>query len=548
MLDLAAQLDAVLGPPPILNDLNVRQPPPVSIPEELRKAVAAKCRRDFEFFVKQAWHVLEPGNRLIWNWHLKCITDDAQLMVEELARAKADESYVMRWQNYLANIPPRSGKSRLLAVFLPAWIWVNHPSWTIRCLSANPQVSARDSRDCRELIASDWYQRTFKPTWRIKGDVDAVGLFTNTARGSRRSHGLTAKVTGEGSDIILVDDPHDAAEARSEAVRATVMGKWDSSIRNRINSARANLRIGIMQRLHEDDWTGHVLQRELWIHRVIPMEFETSRECKCAFCSGAMTPFRDWQDPRTKDGELLQPRRFSLKFVQDEKRALGSYGYAGQHQQRPAPADGGRFKFKSWRFWKPDGVAPDEIAPRPDKCYAGPARALPSLTAFSQILISVDCAFRKTAGSDRVAMFVIGVHGADRYVLDRRCDRMTFRDTLTALTELSVAWPRATAKLIEGKANGDAVVDFLKPQIGGLITVDPEGGKESRAAVLEPAVEAGNWFLPDGASWLDDFVGEFATFPLGANDDQVDALSQAAVRLQGSQHLARAMMLCGAKI
>lgn len=533
---------------PLLDDRNVRRVLPVDIIAERRKLEAIKCRRSFAYFVQRAWANLEPGKRIKWNWHLTELCIDLQIMVAELLKAQRDPRYRMKAHNYLANIPPRMGKSMIFSVFLPAWIWIDNPHVTIRCVSGNPRVAQRDSRKSRQLIGDPWYQNTFKPQWQIRSDVDAVGLFENTKGGSRRSHGWTATIIGEGSDIIIVDDPNDAKKSRSETERSSVNATWTDAIENRVNDELAHLRIAIMQRLHEEDWTGYVLARETWIHRIITMEYETTNSCKCKFCKGQISDIRDYKDPRTEDGELLHPARgYTPDWVIKTKIKLGSYGYAGQHQQRPAPADGGMFKFKDWRFWKPDGVAPELIAPRPEKCYTGYARALPALTSFSQIIISVDAAFKDADTSDRVAMFVIGVHGADRYVLDRRCDRMSFTATLRALEQLSADWPRAMMKLVEDKANGTAVIDFLKSKIPGLIAVNPEGGKESRAAILSPSVEAGNWYLPDGASWLEDFTGEFATFPLGANDDQVDALSQAAVRLQGSQHLARAMAAYGSK-
>src|SRR5262249_35166553 len=85
------------------------------------------------------------------------------------------------------------------------------------------------------------------------------------------------------------------------------------------------------------------------------------------------------------------------------------------------------------------------------------------------------------------------------------------------------------------KANGSAVIDDLKSAVGGLVPVKPEGGKEARAAVVQPYAEAGNIYLPDPsiAPWVEDYIAEFQNFPKGAHDDQVDATSQAIVWLRG---------------
>lgn len=517
--------------------------PPLYDPAVLLRAVSAqRCRLSLALFIQRGWHVLHGGTKLYWNWHMQAVADAVQALFEEVAKAKADEDYVMAAQRLLVNIPPRSAKSMIVSVFAPAWAWTRWPWLKIRCLSGNPRVTNDNSRFSRDLIASEWYQETFIATlpeekrWQVRDDTDAIGLFSTTMRGERRSSTWLQKITGEGSDVIIADDPHDVEEAQSEKQRTAVTKKWDSTIGNRVNDVQRCAFIGIMQRVHQDDWTGHVLKQGKWQHVCFPMEFDPKRRCHIKIGDFEFT------DPRTEPGALLQPERFPESFLAEEKIRLGSYGYAGQHQQLPAPDDGGQFQWKYWRFWKPDGVKSEEAWPRPERCYKGPAVAIPA--RFDETIITADCAFRETATSDRVAVFVIARIGANRYILDRRVARMDFGKTKAAIRELAKLYPLAIAKLIEGKANGDAVVNDLTAEIVGMIAVDPEGGKQARAAVLQPSVEAGNWFLPDGADWLEDFIGEFAIFPNGSNDDQVDAVSQAAIRFQTSPNAARAGMLC----
>ena len=188
------------------------------------------------------------------------------------------------------------------------------------------------------------------------------------------------------------------------------------------------------------------------------------------------------------------------------------------------------FQIAWWRFWKPDGTAPDHIATRPHGCYAGPARPLPKC---DRVLISVDASFKQTVSGSFVAMHVWGAAGADRFLLDRVHARMDFDATCKALVSLAARWPLARQKIIEGKANGSAIVSQLSRRLSGLIEVEPEGGKEARAAATQPYVAAGNVHLPDGAPWLDEYIAEHAAFPLGRTDDDVDAQSQALQHLEG---------------
>ena len=118
-------------------------------------------------------------------------------------------------------------------------------------------------------------------------------------------------------------------------------------------------------------------------------------------------------------------------------------------------------------------------------------------------------------------------------MLDLTRDRLDLPGTLSAVRRLTAKWPNAHLKLVEDKANGPAVIQSLRREISGLVEVNPEGGKVSRAAAASPQLESANWHLPHPllAPWVEEFIGECAAFPAGAHDDQVDAWSQGAKRL-----------------
>jgi predicted phage terminase large subunit-like protein len=451
-------------------------------------------------FVQESWAVLEPGTELLWNWHIDAMCLHIQETLLDWLRHKQDPNYQQRIQNLLINVPPGSLKSRVVSVCAPAWFWTICPTWRAIFLSANPRVALRDSVFCRDIIESDWYQQRFQPDWELRGDNNAKSLYWNTKGGSRAAFGFNSRITGDRGDCLLWDDPHDAQEVESDAIRQHVIDRWDGAIRNRVNDLRSSCRIGIMQRLHDKDLSGHVLKQGGWEHLCIEQEFEI---VKAPTALG-------WLDPRTTPGELMFPTRFPADVLTKEKLALGSYGYAGQHQQRPSPRTGGIFQRDWWQFYK---VLPDR---------------------FDQIIQSWDCAFKQTASSDYVVGQVWGKKEGRFYLLAQVRDRMDINATLTAVRTLSAKYPQAAAKLVEDKANGSAVIDLLKRELPGLIAVEPEGGKQVRAIAVSPYVEAGNVFLPDPAiaPWVHDLIEECASFPNGANDDQVDCLSQALNWLQ----------------
>jgi predicted phage terminase large subunit-like protein len=152
---------------------------------------------------------------------------------------------------------------------------------------------------------------------------------------------------------------------------------------------------------------------------------------------------------------------------------------------------------------------------------------------FDQTCQSWDMSFKDTKTADYVVGVVLAALGGDRFVLDLVRDRMDLPRTLLEVRTLSGRWPNVIMKLVEDKANGPAVIQSLRHEIGGFIDVNPEGGKVSRAAAASPQLESGNWFLPHPkiAPWVDAFINELAAFPAGVNDDQVDAWSQGAKRL-----------------
>ena len=470
---------------------------------------AAIARASLTDFIRQGWHVLEPSTPLVWNWHVEAIACHVQATLEDWAKAHASGT-PQRIRNLLINIPPGTAKSRIVSVFAPAWMWLRHPNWRAIFISSNPRVSLRDSSYCRELLESDWYVKTFRPTWRLADDQNAKSLYRNTANGFRMAISVGSRIVGDRADALFIDDPNDAAEVFSKTVREGVNEWWDQAAYNRVNDPQRSVRIGIMQRLHEDDWSGHILAGGGWEHLCLPQEFDPAI---------ARTTAIGWTDPRTVAGELLFPARFPLDILNQERARLGSAGYAGQHQQRPSPAEGGMFRNSWWRFWR---HAWEEDVPELK------ARTVILPQRFSRKVLSWDMAFKKTADSDFVAGGAWGEDGANVYLLDMVWRQLGFTDTVTALHEQAAAQKDYDAILIEDKANGPAVIDTVKRDrtLHSVIAVEPEGGKEARASATSPQVEAGNVFLPLHASWRDKYIEEHGSFPRGAHDDAVDQQSQ----------------------
>lgn len=446
-----------------------------------------------------------------------------------------EASFRQRFQNIIVNIPPGFAKSRIISVLAVAWMWARWPEWTVIALSVNPRVAMRDADFCRDLCKSPWYRNTFRPEWDFSETQDAKSLYRNTAGGWRLSLGYFAEMVGDRAHAMILDDPNNPQDVHSETTRTSVNQRFDDVLFNRVNDLRVSVRIGVQQRTHVSDWTGHVLRnrKEHWEHLKLAMEATEKNRCTCSTCRNGHTSL-GWVDPR-KPGELI----FELRFPPDVLATYRaqSYTWAGQYQQDPVQLQGNLFRETWWKFWRFDSEpAVPELKDR--------TIVIPDSTKWEtwaqDSLVSADMTFKKTKNGSRVSIGVWLKHGQHRILVDLRWDRMGMVESKNALRELCEAYPWVTQKVVEEKANGAAIMDSLtagatdegKEAISGLIGEQVEGSKEARAWAVSPLVEAGNVVLPLHATWRADAIAECSAFPDGDTDDFVDQMSQALRRLE----------------
>lgn len=475
-----------------------------------RMALAEKCKRSLAAFTRAAWTIIEPGTPLRWNWHIDAVCR----ALEGVSRGQV--------RKLIINIPPGTMKSILVSVMWPAWVWTWRPGWRGLFSSYALDLAMRDSVRCRSVVESEWYRTTFGPEWALSGDQNVKSFFENTARGFRMAISVGGAGTGFRGDAVVVDDPLKASDAYSDAKRAEALEWWTKTMPTRVNDPATGAFVIVMQRLHEQDLTGHMLHHGGYAHLCLPSEYDPELTCTCGQ-RPCVTGVLGKMDPRTRAGDLLFPEMFTREVLDELKgpAALGSMGYAGQHQQRPVPADGGMFKPQWWRFWRHSHQP--EIAELSARTVVLPDK-------FDWKGLSWDCAFKGTASSDKVAGGAWGGVGAERYLLDLEWDNMDFPETMRRIKAQAGRHPEAREVLVEEAANGHAVIAMLKGEIRGLIAVKPEGGKESRCAATSPQVEAGQVFLPLHAPWRDRYMDEHTAFPKGAHDDAIDQQSQILLR------------------
>jgi predicted phage terminase large subunit-like protein len=443
-------------------------------------------------FVEQAWPILEPETIFVPNWHID--------MLCEYLEAVTDGECL----RLLINVPPRSMKSLLVSVLWPTWEWIRRPGGRWIFASFADTLAIKHSIDRRTMIQSDWYQSRWGDRVRLTDDQNAKGEFQNTARGVMIATSVGGSVTGKGGDRIIVDDLHNPQQAESDAQREAAVTYYRTTLSTRLNDKKTGAFVVVMHRLHERDLAAFCLDLG-YAHVCLPAEAET--RTVHVFPRSRKTYVRE-------SGDLLWPAREGVAELELQKRTLGSSAYAGQYQQRPAPAGGAIFEREWLQYY-------DE---------------LPKLT---QLTMSWDMSFKNKPDNDYVVGLIGGWNGSNLYVIDRVKGQWTFTETCRQIERLAARYPAARTILIEDTANGPAIIDTLKQRRSGIIAVQPDGGKLARAQAVSPMVEAGNVFLPNPRphgrlipvrEWVEDFVHQLITFPHAAHDDDVDAFTQLLIR------------------
>lgn len=296
-------------------------------------------------FVQQAWSHVEPSVPFIRAWHLEWICEH----LEAISTGRLDS-------DLLINIPFGCCKSLSVGLFWPCWEWTFRPATRWLFASYNRSRSIELSKTRRDLLKSQWYQSQWGHRVQLDREASSKSRFRNTRKGQMFATGIGGAL-GEHPDRIVVDDPSDADSIHSAVQREQVTSWWDNAIIGR-GVLRGARKVVIMQRLHEQDLSGHILKQGGFTHICLPWEFEPGRMVSTPL--GAI-------DRRTRPGELLwEAARHAIERV---RRTMSPHVQAGQLQQRPSSPEGEFFK-RTWfgdRFIErtevPRGPIKDDRAP-----------------------------------------------------------------------------------------------------------------------------------------------------------------------------------------
>lgn len=502
--------------------------------EKLAAALAEKNRRDARAtqsnpsgglfaFVRYFWHILEPGRDFSEGWPMEAICAH----LEAVARGDI--------KRLLINVPPGFAKSILCDVFFPAWLWgpCNRPDLRFVAFSYAAHLTERDNGRFRDLVRS----HDFQSLWgdRVILTDEGKVRIANTQMGFKFASSVGGVGTGERGDVVLADDLHSVKEAESQVVRTETVRWFREAMQNRLNDLDGGAIIVIMQRVHEGDVSGCILEfYPEYVHLCIPMRYEVSRHCSTSI---------GWDDPRTIEGELAWPDRFSEESLQAFERL--PYVWSGQYQQRPNPRGGGILPVDGWEVWD------RPLANR----YGRNENQFPDL---EYVVCSVDPAYTTKQQNDFSGCVVLGVWRDlfDRpriIVMEVWQEKLAINDLVNKLAT-TCKRVKADRLLIEAKASGISVaqemqrlqggerwiVDLINPgaqdkvaraySIQHLLGEElPQGGRRDGVVYLPYVTDTYGQITP--RAWAELLMSQAASFPKGQNDDMVDAF------VQGMRHL-----------
>lgn len=434
-----------------------------------REAQLELARQHYKYYLQLAHN----GNYKLLA-HNELIANELQKIID------GEQKHIM------IEIGPRHGKSMTVSETFQSYYLAKNPDKRVITSAYSDSLARKFGRLNRNKFI-EYANELFGITLSDNNSaVNNWGISKHT--GGMISTGIGGSITGEGADLMIIDDPvKNRQEAESVTYRNRVWEEWESTLSTRLHKGASV--IVIMTRWHEDDLIGRMLENSPydWTRLRLPTIAEDDNDLL-----------------GRKKGEALAPQLgYDEEWAENKRIEVGERTWASLYQQRPAPATGAIFK-RDWIL----------------KVDAAPLK-------YDDMVISWDFAFKGTNESDYVVGQVWIKKGADFYMIDQVKKRMDFTDSLKAVKQLKDKYPYCRKILIEDKANGPAIINVLKRTISGIIPITPKESKEARAHAVTPYYEANNVHYVKTVPNLDEHLEELISFPNSQNDDSVDAATQA---------------------
>ncbi|WDM84852.1 phage terminase large subunit [Ehrlichia sp. JZT12] len=448
---------------------------------------------NFLEFLKLCFKTVSPNNSLINNWHIKVISD----RLEAALNGKINRLII--------NMPPRFIKSICVSIAWPSWIFGLNPKARIIVASYSQMLSEKLSLDNRYILQSEWYKKLF-PHVILSKDQNTKQKFQTTERGYRFATSIGGSITGEGGDILIIDDPMNPLQALSKTYRERVYHWFEQSFMTRLNDRKRSIVIIVMHRLHTEDLTGYLLSKKFynkWHVLSLPMIAE-----KKQVIYSIASPWKSKHAKKTrhilhirKEGDLLH-KKHKKKYIEELKSELGSYAFAAQYQQNPLHLSSGIIKYNWIQRYTSHNKENKNITQSWDTAS--------SVNNNSNYSVCTTWSYTNNC------FFLLEVYRA----------KLEYKALKQEIINLANNW-KPNAILIEKKASGLQIIQELGDMSTiPIIGITPTTNKITRFYKIIPLFESRKIFLPYDSPWLSDFEQELLSFPNTQYDDQIDSMTQ----------------------
>ncbi len=441
------------------------------------RILEALIRQDFSSFIHKAFTTITPGTNYIANWHIDLIAE----YLEATQKNKITRLII--------NIPPRALKSISVSVAWPAWLLAKNPAYKIMVASYSSVLSIKHSLDCRFVMSSNWYNKLF-PNTVLSTIHNQKSKFLTTKNGFRFATSVGGSSTGEGGDFLIIDDPHNPIQIHSKKMRLRVIEWFEQTFSTRLNNKKTGVIVLVMQRLHPDDLSSHLISSGGWSLLKIPALASADLSYHCL------------NSYYYKKGDLLCKERDTIEYLNNIEHEMGSKNYSAQFLQKPIIDNYSLLKLEDILFY-------DD---------------LPKI--FDSYIHSWDTAIKISEKSDYSVGTCWGIIGKRYYLVAMIRSKLIYTDLKQKVQNWSNKY-KAKFVLIEDKSSGQSLIQDLKLSgYKNIKAIKVKTDKVTRFAAISDFFQSGSVLLPRYGLLNKLLVSELTTFPHSKHDDIVDSVSQ----------------------
>jgi predicted phage terminase large subunit-like protein len=460
---------------------------------------AKACKTSFKVFVEYFWDLVSP-TEYVSGLHSEAIIEH----VDALAKGQ--------FKRLVICCPIRHGKSLLLGVLAPAWLWTREPTTRILSCTFKQGLTERDSLRTRQLIESARYQELFGNLFTLQTDQSKKAYYTNNQGGHRISQSVQGGLGGDDADFLILDDLISITDRRSPVIKENVWDYYRMAKKRLVLSGKDRCILS-GHRYSDDDVFARLKSdtsdTDEWVWLVLPAE------CDHTINKGFYNPI--WSDPR-QPGELLWPDWYTREKIEAEKKDL-KWEYPAIFQQDPQPIPGENLFRPEWfkdRYTLEDGKYKlKDVFISVDKCRR---------------IATCDLAISQQASADTTVIQVWDVTPHQHMILVHQWQARADGPTIVAAFKRIQADYNPIAFWVEAIGYQSLMVQLLRQEGLPVKELHP-GGKDkiARSQRAQVKAESRQVWLPLEAEWVEDWITEVRRFPMALHDDIVDALSYAAI-------------------